>query len=394
MTTISRDAARRLAVKAQLLSAPQPTSMPRVIEHLGGLQMDPTNAVARSERLVLWSRLGNYDVEDLNRALFEERSLFEWWAFILPIRDFAIHREAMRRHSNGKAHSSSRAEYYVKWMAANAKFRRYVLARLRREGPLRSRDFEDRAVLPWPSGGWNEGRNVSRMLEILWDQGVIATAGRDGAQRIWDLAERRYPLDEPRVPQREVARRVVEGQLRAKGIVRPRVLSYGIGGRQPEWERALEELKREGIAAGVRVDGVRGDFIAHAPTLGDDDFAPRTTLLSPFDQLVWDRRRTEELFGFRFRLEIYVPSAKREYGYFVLPILHGDRLVGRIDPLYDRAAGRLDVKAVFAEPDAPGDAGPLVGAAIEELARWLGARDVGYGKRVPRPWRRALIGSG
>jgi uncharacterized protein len=390
MTTLSLDAGRRVAVSAQLLSAPRPTSMLAVIEHLGSLQMDPTSAVARSERLVLWSRLGNYDVDALNRALFEGRSLFEWWAFILPTADFAIYREAMRRHANGKAYTQARADYRAKWMAANASFRRHVLSRLRREGPLRSRDFEDRAVLPWPSGGWNEGRNVGRMLEILWDQGVIATVGRDGAQRIWDLAERRYPLDGPRLPKREVARRVVEGHLRAKGIARRRVLRDAVGGPQPGWERALEELQRDGVAVPVTVEGLRGEWIAHGPTV-EREFHPRTTLLSPFDQLIWDRRRTEELFGFRFRLEIYVPVAQREFGYFVLPILHGDRLIGRIDPMFDRGAGRLDVRAVFAEPDAPAEAGAEIAAAISELGRWLGAREVRLGRRLPSRWKAALI---
>src|SRR5919197_6200883 len=120
MRTLSRDDARRVAVMAQLLSAPRPTSMLDVIRHLGGLQMDPTSAVARSERLVLWSRLGPYDVQDLNRALFEERSLFEWWAFILPMDDFAIYRETMRRHANGQASTPARAAYRAEWMAANA----------------------------------------------------------------------------------------------------------------------------------------------------------------------------------------------------------------------------------------------------------------------------------
>jgi uncharacterized protein len=389
MPTLSRDQARRVAVRAQLLSAPQPTSMLDVIRHLGGLQMDPTSAVARSERLVLWSRLGPYDVQDLNRALFEERSLFEWWAFILPQDDFAIYREAMRRHANGQASTPLRANYRAKWMAANASFRRHVLTRLRREGPLRSRDFEDRAVLSWPSGGWNEGKNVGRMLEILWGQGVIATVGRDGAQRIWDLAVRRYPLHEPRLPPREVARRVVEGQLRTKGVARRRVLGSGIGGSQPGWERALQDLLREGIAVPVTIEGTRGEWIAHAPTF-EHEFGPRTTLLSPFDQLIWDRRRTEELFDFRFRLEIYVPVEKREYGYFVLPVLHGDRLIGRIDPLYDRTRRRLDVKAVYAEPGAPKEAGTAIAEAIAELATWLGADEIAYGRRIPTGWRRAL----
>jgi len=239
MITLSVQTARRLAINAQLLGDPRPASMLGVVEHLGGLQMDPIAAVARSERLILWSRLGHYDVAELERALFERRELFEYWAFILPRSDFPIHREAMRRHARGLAGTPARARFVNEWMAANASFRRHVMGRLRREGPLRSRDIEDRAVVPWPSGGWNEGKNVGRMLEILWDRGEIATVGRDGSERVWDLAERRYPLEEPRLSQREVARRLVEGQLRAKGIARPGELGFGFGGRQPGSERAL-----------------------------------------------------------------------------------------------------------------------------------------------------------
>ena len=219
--------------------------------------------------------------------------------------------------------------------------------------------------------------------------GVLATVGRDGSQRIWDLAERRYPIDEPRLPQGAIARRVVEGQLRAKGIARRRVLGYGIGGPQPGWERALKELQRDGIAIPVAVESLRGEWMTHAPAM-DRELVPRTTLLSPFDQVIWDRRRTEELFDFRFRLEIYVPIDKREYGYFVLPVLHGDRLIGRIDPLYDRTKRRLNVNAVYAEPDAPKEAGEAVAESIAALAEWLGAAEIAYGKRIPARWRRAL----
>ena len=135
--------------------------------------------------------------------------------------------------------------------------------------------------------------------------------------------------------------------------------------------------------------GCPGEWYAHAPAL-EGTFTGRTTLLSPFDRLVADRERTAELFGFRYRLEMYVPVSKREHGYYVLPILHGDRLIGRVDPLLDRRAGILRVQAVYAEPDAPADAGEAVATALRELAQWLGATQITVGKRSPREWRPAL----
>jgi uncharacterized protein YcaQ len=385
MITLSLAQARRVAVAAQLLSGPRPTGIVETVEHLGGLQLDPTNAVARSELLVLWSRLGAYDTGELRRLLFDERRLFEYWAYIVPASDYGLHRETMRRYPRG---DTARAVYIREWLQANAGFRRSVLDRLRRHGPLRSRDLEDRAVVPWRTGGWNDGKNLGRMLDILWFGGRIATAGRDGNERLWDLAERVLPVAEPRLRPAEVARRICEKQLRWRGVARPDQFGSAFDGRPPGSERALRGLVGDGVAVPVAVEWLAGEWYAHAEAL-EAPFAPRTTLLSPFDKLVLNRERTKELFGFRFRLEIYVPRAKREYGYFVLPILHGDRLIGRIDPLYDREARRLRVHAVHAEPDAPADAGPAVAHAIGELADWLGAVEIDYGA-VPKAWRRDL----
>ena len=184
---VSITRARQMAVESQLLSAPRPTSLVGVVEHLGWVQVDPTNAVARAERLVLWSRLGNYDVADLDRARFETRELFEHAAYILPMTDFAVHRPVMA--------SFPTTERVRDWMTANAGFRRYVLGELRRRGPLRSRELDDRAEVPWRSGGWNDGKSLGRMLEFLWAGGHIAVVGRDGNERVWDLADRHYPVD-------------------------------------------------------------------------------------------------------------------------------------------------------------------------------------------------------
>src|SRR5439155_9307543 len=294
---------RRLAVTSQLLSAPQPTSMLRVIEHLGGLQMDPTASIARAERLVLWSRLGSYDVSELDRALYRDRQLFEYWAWILPMSDHAIYAEKMRRYARATT-PASRARRQA-WMKANAPFRRYVLGELRRRGPLASRDLEDRAAIAWATDGWNEGRSLTRMLEVLWSAGEVAVAGRDGNERLWDLASRHYPGDGKRLGAAAVARTIVERQLQARSPSRVTQFGYSFDDRPPGWDRALKDLIGEGIAVPIEVEGLKGTWYAHRDSRATP-FAPRTTFLAPFDRLIHDRSRTEEMFGFHYRLEIYV----------------------------------------------------------------------------------------
>jgi uncharacterized protein YcaQ len=377
MITLSLAEARKLAVAGQLLDAPQPCSILEVVEWLGSLQMDPTSAVARSERLVLWSRLGSYDLAELERLRWETRDLFDYWAHIVPASDFAIHRETMRRYPRG---AYARSNYIHEWLAANVGFRRYILRELRKRGPLRSRDLEDRAELPWKTGGWNDGKSLGIMLETLWDGGKIGIARRDGNERLWDVAERIFPTEQPKLAAGEIARRVLERQLRSLGVARPKELGRVFDGWVPGRERALKALIHEGRFVPVGIDGLAGDWLAHAELLERGPGEPRSTLLSPFDRLVYYRDRTEELFGFRYRLEIYVPKTKREYGYFVLPFLHGHELVGRIDPLLDRKTGVLTVNAMHWEPDAPNGARPALETAVAELADWLGATDVAYAR--------------
>ncbi|HSD49437.1 MAG TPA: crosslink repair DNA glycosylase YcaQ family protein [Actinomycetota bacterium] len=357
---------------------------------LGAVQMDPTRAVERTEHLVLWSRLGRrYRPAALERLLWDDRELFEYRAFILPTSDLPVHRISMRRYPSG---DNARHAYVRRYLRENAAFRRHVLARLRREGPLRTRDLEDRSALGWRTGGWNDnGRNTAMMLEILWAKGEVMIVGRDGQQRIWDLAERRLPVrDLARLTDREEARALLTTHLRAGGIVRPSAVGWRFEHTRPaSVGRVLDDLVADGVVAPCRVEGTRGEWLADIGAL-ERPFRRRTVLLSPFDRLIHDRRRTEELFGFRFRLEIYVPRSRREYGYFAMPILHGDRLIGRIDPHFDRASGVLMVDSVHAELEAPASAGGHVASAIRGLASWLGANDVRYGRAIPNAWRSAL----
>jgi uncharacterized protein YcaQ len=261
---------------------------------------------------------------------------------------------------------------------------------LKLRGPLRSREIENRVGPHWASGGWNDdpGRHVGLMLDVLWMKGEVMIVGRDGQQRIWDLASRTLPVV-PRLPQREVARRLLEGQLRARGVADIKQFGWAFDGRPPGWQGALKDLVREGIAVPAEVQGMAGDRYAHAEVL-ERTFSPRTVLLSPFDDLISDRDHTQALFDFLFRIEIYVPKAKRQYGYFVLPILNGDRLIGRIDPRFDRQTRVLHVNGVFAEPGASVSEGPAVRAALEELGVWLGATDIAVAPKLPAVWLRAL----
>jgi uncharacterized protein YcaQ len=212
------------------------------------------------------------------------------------------------------------------------------------------------------------------MLEMLWAQGVVTISARDGRERIWDLAERILPVT-PTPPPDEVARGLVDRQLAAFGVARAGELTGIFEARPPGATEALSELVEQGRAVPVVIDGLRGTWYAHAHTL-EAPFAPRTTVLSPFDRLIHNRRRAVELFRFDYKLEIYVPPAKRQYGYYVLPVLAGDRLVGRIDPQFDRTDGTLHVKGRWIEPGAPAGADQAVDRAIADLAAWLGASGV------------------
>ena len=367
--------ARRLAVRSQHLAAPEPAAgldgLRQVLRGLRVLQLDPVNVVARSHLLVLWSRLGNFDRADLDTLLWRERWLFEYWAHAASIvltEDYPIHRVMMRQY--GVAGNSRMRG----WLEANEDFRRYVLARLRDAGPLPGDAIEDRAAVSWTSTGWTNGRNVERMLDTLWKQGVVTVAGRDGLRRLWGLAE--FPAAED-LPEPEMVTRAAEHALRALGVARARdVERHFTIGRYPGLD-----LERAAWARPVQVEGGSEQWWVHQDMLGllDEEWRPRTTLLSPFDNLICDRDRTERLWGFVYRNEIYVPKHKRQYGSYVMPVLAGERLIGRVTPRMDRRRGMLVVEGVFAEDGfARALSDRQVTATIESLASFTGAGSVSY----------------
>ncbi len=383
--------ARRLAISAQRLAGPMPRRRPTreemlsVCHALRCLQLDPTSVVARSHLLVLFSRLGRFDTAQFDELAYGERVLFEYWAheasYVLA-EDLPLHRWEMRRHP---AHPRA-----VRWWERNAALRAHILDRLRADGPLRAREIEDRSVEPWESTGWTNDRNVSRMLDFMWVAGQTGIASRAGGQRMWDLMERCLPPDAPDgIPgDAELTRRAALLALGALGIARvPHIRAHFTRGRYPGLETELEALRSDGIVERVEVEGRSGEWWMRAETELPGDWRGRTALLSPFDNLLCDRGRAEELFGFTHRLEIYTPKPKRQWGYFVLPILHGDRLIGRADLRIDRKAARLIAPAVHREDDAP--RGKAIAKAVrrelERLAAWQGCTEIELGS-VPPAW--------
>jgi len=407
---ISRTVARRLAIVAQGLAGPRPHAgtegIMEVVGRLGCLQLDPLNIVARSHLLVLWSRLGSYDPGLLDLLLWQERRLFEYWAHAASIvltQDYPIHQMRMRSFGKG---SDSWSKQVSAWMQQNETLRITILNTLQQRGPLRSRDFDDTVQVAWRSSGWTDGRTVGRMLDFLWAQGHILVARRVGSQKWWDLAERCLPracISQEPLTEHEVVCTAAQRALLALGVATARdVTEHFTRYRYPGLAEVLTHLEATGRILRVRVQEqgkeLAGPWFVHAEwlpvleRLEQQGWEPRTTLLPPFDNLICDRKRTARLFDFTYQSEIYTPKEKRRFGYYVMPILSGDQLIGRIDPMFDRQHKQLTINAVHAEPATPitGKTGQAIAVAIQELAEFLGATTISYSHQIPEGWKRIL----
>ena len=408
MRVISPTVARRLAITGQRLAGPRlaPTAegIIELFRQLGCIQLDPTNVVAPTHRLVLWSRLGDHDPAVLEHLRWETRQLFEYWAHaasIVMTEDYPIHRRLMLDWNRG---TTPWIRQFRLWVTANSALRRHVVSELRRRGPLPASEFEDRSVRAWRSSGWTAGRNIDRMLSFLWVSGVVVVAGRQGGKRWWELAERWLPAWTPkeRLGQREVVRRATQRLLRALGVARQTdIARHFIPDRYEGLSEVLASLERSGIVLPVRIEDQSerwpGRWLIHADDvpvlepLEREEWQPRTTLLSPFDNLIRDRARTRLMFGFDYTIEIYVPAARRKYGYYVLPILDGDRFIGRIDAAVDRKQNALLLRAVHSEDGRlPRESGVAAAGTIRKLATFVGAKDITPTGIVPSGWKPAF----
>jgi uncharacterized protein YcaQ len=356
---LSAPQARRIAVRAQLLDARRPASLHDLVRHLTLVQHDQTAAVAPNADLIAWSRLGSaYDPAELRTAL-AERTLVDLRGMIRPAEDIALYRAEMAAWPGVGPLRPWQADN-ARWVRANDRCRGDIIIRLSGDGPLTARELPDTCVEPWKSSGWSNNKNVIRMLEFMTARGEVAVAGHEGRERLWDLAERVYP-DVPAVPIDEALRIRYERRLRSLGVARARGL-----------EQQIEPVDVADVGEPAVIEGVRGKWRVEPSYLDDTPFEGRTALLSPLDRLIFDRKRMTEIFDFDYQLEMYKPVTQRRWGFFALPVLSGDHLVGKVDCTADRDAGTLRVDAVH--EDAPFDA-TLVKAVsdeIDDLAAGLG----------------------
>ena len=354
---LSRRDARRIAVRAEMLGAERPCGMVDMVRRLTMVQIDVTSAVAPSADLVAWSRLGQeYGLGDLEDAV-DRQELISLQGMIRPPEDIALHRADMEDWRTGNVEGWRLGN--VQWVNDNDGCRRDILDRLRADGPLTARDLPDTCVRPWRSSGWNNNRNVTLLLEQMELRGEVAAAGRsEGGKRLWDLADRIYG-DVPTVPADEARRIRDEKRLRALGIARARATDC------PVERNDVGETGEPAV-----IDGVRGEWRAEPTQLGQP-FTGRLALLSPLDRLVYDRKRMAEVFEFDYQLEMFKPKAKRRWGYYALPILCGDRLVGKVDATTDYKSGVLRVDAIHRDTDLTKAQDADLDRELRDLAAWL-----------------------
>ncbi|MEJ7796839.1 MAG: crosslink repair DNA glycosylase YcaQ family protein, partial [Nocardioides sp.] len=341
----------------------RPTSLPEVMRHLMVLQDDPVNVVAPSAHLVLWSRLGSaYDRRELADAVATGR-VVELNMMLRPAEDLALLRAEMAAWPVGFDQPRDWHQGLRNWVEANDDTRRDILEKLYDQGPVTARALPDTTLVPWQSSGWNNDRNVRKLLDAMVGRGEVAVAGKEGRDKLWDLAERVYP-DDPVPDLAEAKRTVSERRLRSLGVARAK------GPQLPNEPVGVGEVGEPAVIEGVRGTWrVDPTYLDGAPVGGRGE--GRVALLSPIDRLVIDRKRMAELFEFDYQLEMFKPAAKRRFGYWALPILSGDRLVGKLDATADRETGVLRVDAIHEDEPFPTRLAGAVRTEIEDLAAWL-----------------------
>lgn len=351
---VRREDARRLAVARQHLSGSQPAAVTSnaihdLVRDIGCLQLDPTAIVAPNHQLVVFSRLGAYDPALIASLLWDERLLYEYWAHqasIVATEDRALH-QALQPFLGYSTSTTA-------WLTRRATAVEVVRERLATAGTVRAADFEEHGTKY--ESGWGNRSTIGNSLVLLWLQGQVVPAGRDGRGRRWAMADQWFHAPIGPVLDQDAALRVAaQRSLRMLGVATQQQVSlHFLRGRYPGLDAIWKQLEADELVIPVDI-GVKGEWYVHASDIDSlerieaGEFEPRTVLLSPFDNLICDRRRTLALWDFFFRLEIYVPKTKR-WGYFVMPLLHGDELIARFDLAVDRSAHRLVVVGERWEP--------------------------------------------
>ncbi len=406
--TASLRAVRRLALVKQHLAGPKPAratgaDIVALVRDLAFVQWDPASGVAPSHVLALRARVGDVAAADLERLMWDDRRLFLHWlpiASLVLTEDYPLFSGLMRRYPGSLTSSwGSQRDEARAFLAQHGALRERVLAVLA-SGPRRVDQFEGHERGARSADGWSSGSEVAKVLHHLHMRGEVMVVARQVNRNVWGLTEPFLPswVERHALPQDEVERAAAQRAIRALGTATPSEIHlYFVRGRYQDLGGALAALARERAIYRVHVTGfsprdqryVHADDLDLLDSLEQGDWRPRMSLLPPFDNLTSDRRRTTRLFDFAYVHEQFLPANKRKHGAFALPILWGDALIGRIDPVFDRDRDRLTVRAVHAEPDAPsdGEVARRLADEIRSLGAFLGAGDIAYGSDVPATWR-------
>ncbi len=402
---------RRLAVTKQHLAGKLPPSATTehilsVVRDLGYVQWDPIAAIAPSHVISLWSRIGSFRLSDLDRLLWDEKKLFQHSAPIAMIvltEDYPLYNSLMSRYPESLSKSWGSHIVTAKgFLAEHAELRKRILNQLKK-GPMQLTQFKDYVRTKRNPDGWTSGSEVSHMLFHLQMRGEVMVVGHEGNQNIWGLSEEFLPswVERTALPEEEFERKAAQRAIRALGTASPpEIHYYFVRGRYQNLKRTLERLQEESAIHQVRVTGLAGrderyihdEDIGLLESMKSDDWQPRMSLLAPFDNLICGRARTNRLFDFDYVHEQFLPEEKRKFGAFVLPILWGERLIGRTDLRMDRRNEKLLVNSMHAERGAPGDreVSVRIGETMEQFAEFLGAKEVIYTQRVPPAWKNSL----
>jgi len=411
LITTTLESVRRLVITKQRLggklpSRPAPTSLLSVVRDLAYVQWDPVSIVAPSHLLSLWARLGDFRPALLEHLLWRDKQLFEHWtpmASLVLTEDYPLYLSLMRRYPESLTRSwGNHRERARTFLAQHAELRGNILRSLQ-QGPRTIGQFADHRASKRNEGEWSAGSDVALMLFHLTMSGDVMVVGHEGNQNVWGLTDEFLPgwVDRRPLSEGDAEREAAQRAIRALGVATPREITlYFVRGRYDHLKPTLAQLEEDAKIHRVTVEGSgprEEQFVLHEDlplleSLRAGRFEPRLSFVPPFDNLVYSQARGIRLFEFDYVREQFLPKEKRRFGTYVLPIVWGEHIIGRIDPRLDKANGTLHINAVHAERGAPRErpVAERIGEAVASLARFIGARRVVYTRRVPAAWKHEL----
>ena len=407
----SLEAVRRLAISKQFLSGNAPEGplnnrIKTIIRSIGYIQWDLVTVVAPSHIISIWSRIGRYDWSVLDKMMWNDKEILLHsvpTAWIVLAEDYSIFYSLMKRYPDSMRRGwASHVESAKKFLDSHKGLRQNVIRKLE-EGPAETSQFKRYGRRTKSPDGWGTGSEVGQLLFHLQMTGEVMVSGHSGKQNVWSLADQFLPggIDRTIIPQDELEKKTAERALKAMGAATERdIFVYFIRGRYIDIKGTMKQLLDDGTVITVRVDGKPGGKQLYLlsedrnalDSIMKDKWEPRLNLISPFDNIITLRDRTKRVFNFDYKLEQFAPKDKRIYGTYVLPIMWGSNLVGRIDVKMDRNVNSLIINSVFAEPGFEGDSliGEKLQEKIEEFASFLGTERIVFGAKKPEKWSRYL----